>query len=378
MASWRRWGLGLALAGTLAFSGCSSAKEQQAPMEEPAPQFESQSNVDAVGGLADQRAKSAPAAPSAAGAPAREQLEAKDASKPSQEQKASVSNRYIIRTGNVTLQVAKVPKAMDQVQAVAKKNGGFVSDSNVQITEGVPPTATLTVRVPSDRFDAVMTELGGVGTVHARAVNSEDVSIQFIDTQSRIRNLQKEEATIVKLLDRTGKLSEILEVERELSRVRGEIEQAQGRLRQLAALVDLATIQVTLSEKVQVASTSPWQIPAVVENAWQNAQRELADVVSKVVAGGVWVMAYVLPLLIPGLLIFWVLGLVLRALLVDRLKLMTLPWFNRLWGAAAVVIACAVAPPLLGVVVLLGAVALLAWMGSLLWARFGRSMREEA
>jgi hypothetical protein len=160
--------------------------------------------------------------------------------------------------------------------------------------------------------------------------------------------------------------------------VRGEIEQSQGRLRQLSALVDLATIEVSLAEQVQATASSPWQLPTVMQNAWQNAQRELAQAVGTVVTGSIWVLAYVLPLLIPAVILFLLIGWGLRALLVDRLKLLPLAWFTRLWAAAAVVIVCIVAPPVLGVVVILAGVVFLAWAASALWGRFARGMREEA
>lgn len=375
MAGWRRWSAHVALAGMLLTAGCQQAAEKEGLHDEPA---ESGVSSEAVGGLSDNRAARPAAKAQEPGAPPPPPGEVARDRQGTKAPQSSTTNRYIIRRGSVTLQVNQVPEAMDAVGVVARRHGGFVSDSNIQITEGVPPSATLTVRVPSARFDSVMNELKGVGTVRARAINSEDVSVEFVDTQSRIRNLQKEEATILNLLDRTGKLSEILEVERELSRVRGEIEQAQGRIRQLSALVDLATIEVSLAEQVQASSTSPWQLPTVVQNAWHNAQRELAEAVGTLVTGTIWLVGYVLPLLIPAALIFLVVGWGLRSLLVDRLKLLPLAWFYRLWGAAAVVIACLVAPPILAVVLLLGGVVFLAWAGSALWGRFARGMREEA
>ena len=278
----------------------------------------------------------------------------------------------------MTLQVKDVREAMTQVDALAKAYGGFVSDADMQATEGRPPSASLTLRVPAGRFDEALDRLGGVGVVRAKNISGEDVTMEFVDTQARIRNLQRQEEQLLKLLNRAGKLSEVLEVERELARVRGEVERSQARLRHLSALVDLATIQVSLSEQVQVASTSPWQLPAVVENAWQNAQRELAGAVAGVIRGAIWLGAFVLPLILPALALFLLVGWGLRKLLVDQRQVMEAVLFRRVWLAVGLGLLCLAFPPLIGYVLLVAGIVFVLWAGAGLWRRFTGKRREEA
>lgn len=358
-----RWILAAALAAGLA--GCNAG--DQAIKEQPAPervegQAEAPGLGDAMGGAA---------APPAARSKAANQA-APEQGKPAAPN-ANVG-RYVIRRASVNLEVKDVRAALTRMRALAESSRGYVSDSSLNAAEGAAPSAQVTLRVPAARFDALLDQLGGLGTVRSRQVSGEDVTMEYVDTSSRIRNMQREEAQLLKLLNRTGDLSDVLAVERELARVRGEIEQAQGRLRQLSQLVDLATIEVHLAERVEVAASSPWQLGPTVTNAWQNAQAELAEAVAGVVRGAIWLVAFVLPLLVPALLLYLLIGWALSGLLVGRFKLLDRTLYRRIWAALGLALLAVMFPPVAGVVVL-AAVALAAiWAGSSL---FRRSRRRE-
>jgi hypothetical protein len=365
MPRWTRTSTLIALSIAL-MAGCQAAPDgkQAAMTEEPAPQ-------EAAGGLADNRADESLRARSAAkpGAPAPVAPSRKEKDAP--DSQSSQAGRYIIRSANVSLQVKDVREAMTRVQEVAALHRGFISDSSLEAGEGQTPSATLTIRVPAARFDQALNALGGVGVVRARQVSGQDVTVEFVDTDARVRNLKREEAELLKLLSRAGRLSEVLEVERELSRVRGQIEQAQGRLRQLASQVDLATIQVSLAETVQQVTTSPWQLGPVAENAWANAQRELAATVAAVIAGVIWFVAFVLPVGLPALLLFLFLGWALRRWAVDRRQLVPGTIYDRVWAAVGVALVAIAFPPILGLVAVAAVIAAVIWLGAKAVRSFG-------
>jgi len=128
-------------------------------------------------------------------------------------------------------------------------HGGFVSASHVTGSPGRPRSGRWTVRVPVDRFGEFLAALRPLGEVRSINSTSDDVTAEFYDIEARIRNKQQEEDRLLKLLaEATGKLEEVLAVERELSRVRGEIEQAQGRLRMLKDVTELTTVTVSVTE----------------------------------------------------------------------------------------------------------------------------------
>ena len=129
-----------------------------------------------------------------------------------------------------------------------KFHGGFLAESNLAAQTGTQRNATWRVRVPVDRFDLFVSAVGKLGEVRTNHVGSQDVTEEFADLEARIRNKQEEEKRLLKqLADSTGKLEDILSVERELSRVRGEVEQMQGRLRFLADRAD-RRITITATE----------------------------------------------------------------------------------------------------------------------------------
>lgn len=381
------------------FVGCSA---KEAPAERDLDQTSATSQLEAeggeggsFGGLADTRTQNRAAAPAAAVA---EDMKAKKemsregspmddaapqrkdaapggaANKPKPSQQDPTAGMYIIRRANLTVQVPDVKTGIQKVSALVKGAGGFVAESGYEATEGQTPSARMTLRVPTAKFDAMLETLGGVGTVFARNVESEDVTLQFVDTQSRIRNLQKEEVQILNVLKRTGKLLDVLEVERELARVRGEIEQSQGRIRQLANLVGLATIEVTLSEKVQVLSSSPWAaLPAAIENAWQDTERALAGAMAWAARTGIWLVAYVLPLAIPLICFYFIAGYFLRAWLVGSRKIVPEAWFQRFWLGLGLALISLWYPPLAGMIVLAAvAGAVLAGLGAFVTRFFVR------
>jgi hypothetical protein len=164
--------------------------------------------------------------------------------------------RKIIYTATVEMVCEKFTDSARKLADAVKAHGGFIADSNVVGAAGDAKTGTWKVRIPVERFDAFMTALGGVGEVQSANITSQDVSEEFYDLEARIKNKRVEEARLIQHLQQsTGKLNEILAVEREISRVREEVERMEGRQRFLANQTALTTVTVTLRELRSVAVT---------------------------------------------------------------------------------------------------------------------------
>jgi hypothetical protein len=117
--------------------------------------------------------------------------------------------------------------------------------------------AHLTIRVPQDQFFPALERLEGLGEVRSRNVGSEDVSERFIDLEARLRSSLREEESLLNLLSRANQVSEVLTIERELSRVRAEIERLQGQLNFLERRVELATISISLYPPAETVPQPP-------------------------------------------------------------------------------------------------------------------------
>ena len=155
------------------------------------------------------------------------------------------AQRKVISSAFIAIELEGVPDATSQVRVIAESLGGFVEQLS---SSGRPERrrATMTIRVPQDQFPQALERIEALGTVLSRDIGSEDVSEEFIDIEARLKNALGEEQSLLALLERARAVSDVLAIERELFRVRSEIERYQGRLNFLERRVELATITVSL------------------------------------------------------------------------------------------------------------------------------------
>lgn len=164
-------------------------------------------------------------------------------------QAVSQTKRVIIYTATVDLVVENLTSGQNKLMQLVKANDGYVAETNVGGSSGEQRTGSWKVRVPVEKYEAFMAGAQRLGELQTTNSSSQDVTAEFYDVSARIKNKQVEETRLQDLLRKaTGKLTEILQVEKELSRVRGEIEQLQGRIRVLSDLSSLTTITITMRE----------------------------------------------------------------------------------------------------------------------------------
>lgn len=213
---------------------------------------------------------------------------------PGGEPLAQLAERRIIKTGEVTVEVGNVAEAIGRVRALVAELGGYVGGSQAGTLE---QAASLTLRVPAERFDDALAGLRELGEeIVAETTREQDVSGQIVDLGARIENLRASEASYRALLERATRIEDVLSVQERLDAVRGEIEQLTAQLEQLEGQADLATLTVTLSPR-----------PAPVERqteAW-NPGATLNEAVAALVAAGqglldvaIWVFVVWAPMLL--------------------------------------------------------------------------------
>ncbi len=189
----------------------------------------------------------------------------------------------IIRTGQASLEVDSLELAMGRVQTLARSAGGFIASSQMQAGTVQLRAATLTIRVPSARFDELLNGLAPIGKVEYINVSAQDVGEEFTDITARVANARRLEQRLIELLaTRTGKLSDVLDIERELARVREEIERMEGRLRYLKAHVATSSLTVTVHEPAPVVGEtgSGGVIGEAFREAWRNFVRFTAQLIA--------------------------------------------------------------------------------------------------
>lgn len=155
--------------------------------------------------------------------------------------KTPVSGKLIL-TGTIGIRVDDIERSMDAVKRIAEDAGGYVANSERGVTTG-----SLRLRVPSDRFDAVLKSLRGAGTVLSLSTDAEDVTLQFYDLEGRIKAKRTVRDRIAAYLARAGSIEDLLRVESELGRVTEELESVESTMKNLADRISYSTITVSLS-----------------------------------------------------------------------------------------------------------------------------------
>jgi hypothetical protein len=159
--------------------------------------------------------------------------------------------RRIIYNGTLQLIVKDLDTAESDFKAILREFGALVANSEMTGSAGAPRSGHWRVRVPVERFDEFMAATVKLGVPQRNTTDSQDVSEEYYDLEDRIKNKKLELDTLRDYLKEkraTSRLDEILTIEKELNRVRTELDQLEGRLRRLKDLTALATADVTLQE----------------------------------------------------------------------------------------------------------------------------------
>ena len=216
-----------------------------------------------------------------------------------------VIQRKLVVNVNLTIEVDDLKKSAGEAESIAKDYGGYVFESSIS-QAGENKSGQISLRVPAANLDKALARVEKIGRVEFESKASEDVTRQFIDTTARLNNLKKEEVALSNLLNRPGKLEEILQVENELSRVRTDIESMQGQLNFLEKEVAYSKINLSLLSKGEPERFRNWPLRDTVKRAARSflyTGRNLGSAV-------IWIAFY-----LPYIILFYILYRILRRLL---------------------------------------------------------------
>lgn len=213
----------------------------------------------------------------------------------------SGTSPMIIRSGNASVEVDSLERAIAAVRALAARAGATIGSTMQQGGRDAVRSATIELRVAAPRFDLLVGGLDPLGRVEHVNVQAQDVGEEYVDIAARVANARRLEARLVQLLaTRTGRLEDVLAVERELARVREEIERHEGRMRYLRTRAAVSTLSVTVHERAPLVASHPGAHPmrdALVE-AWRRFVATTAAVIVGIGALLPLVLAVALGLLI--------------------------------------------------------------------------------
>ena len=222
-------------------------------------------------------------------------------------QPAVLQQRKIIFNATIALRVDDLEEAFTQLSRFVEQAGGYISSSQSYGNAGSARSSEWTMRIPGGQFSGFTKSVAGLGEVVTNSMTSQEVTAEFHDLDARIRNKQQEETRLQQYLDKsTAKLEDILNVEREITRVRGEVESMQGRLRVLADLTSLSTVTVRMSEVVDfvppVLASEP-KFAVQIASTWQSTIDSIAKFGQAIVLLAIKVVPWLILLGLPSLLI---------------------------------------------------------------------------
>ncbi|MBV9109226.1 MAG: DUF4349 domain-containing protein [Gemmatimonadetes bacterium] len=281
-------------------SGSEPNNDVAAPPVTAAPLSRSAQGAPGLVGSTD--AGQSTAADTASGPPPDAQTGAQPDSGP-----AVPATPMIIREGKATVRVDSLELAVAKVQQLAMSLGGYVASTNVQTGSENAREATLELKIPAAKWDQAVGGLKPIGKLESQETSSQDVGEEYVDVTARMQNSRRLEERLVNLLaTRTGKLEDVLAVERELARVREEIERYEGRLRYLRARVGMSTLTVVLHEHYPVLEPGQNPILSAFADAWRNFVGFLAALIAA--------LGWLIPLVLVLGVLAWIFAWVVKRL----------------------------------------------------------------
>ena len=222
--------------GLVALAGCSADSSGDSTAGGPAAAVDSRAQAEAaLGGASSDQAAKAADAPAAVTAVA--------------------YDRKLARRADISITVGDVDAAAAKVRTIAASAKGMVTAESISSEPDDPALggfSTITISVPTAELDATLDRLAEIGKVHSRNASTDDVTAQYVDTESRVKTMQASVDRVRALMTQATKLGDVVALEAELSRRQADLEATQSQLAALEDSVALSPVDVRLSTDEQV------------------------------------------------------------------------------------------------------------------------------
>lgn len=228
------------------------------------------------------------------------------------------TERVVIKDANLTLVVQDPSESMGSISQMAEEMGGFVVSANMYMQElesgAQVPRASITIRVPAERLNEALSRIKDQSDQDplSENISSQDVTSEYVDLQSRLRNLENTEAQLTEIMGSATKTEDVLAVYNQLVQVREQIEVIKGKIKyyEESAAMSAVSTELIADEAVQPLTIGGWQPQGVAKSAIQaliNSLKFLANAV-------IWIVLFFVPAILVLYVIFFLpLSLLWRA-----------------------------------------------------------------
>ena len=231
----------------------------------------------------------------------------------SSEAQGETTERLVVKRAEMRISVADPAEAMRTVVQWAESMQGYVVNSNQWNSTSDGQTyinASVMVRVPAERLDEMMQKVRDLAAdpktgVLSETVTGEDVTAEYVDSQARLRNLKAAEAQLVELLDQAPDLEYTLDIFRELTEIRSQIEVLEGRIKYLeeSAALSALSVEFVAEASLQPLQIGPWKPAGVAKEAIQTLVKVAQDVGTALIKFVIIWVPFLLPI---GLIVYFV------------------------------------------------------------------------
>jgi hypothetical protein len=273
---WQRVMVSGILCGGALLGSCSAAPEQSATAPEAARPAASPANVAFQNQVLEGSAQSDRAQKAMASTP-----------------KVPQRKTQLIKKANLGLSVQNVEKAIQGVTRITASHQGDLLglDDQIPKDDTTRRKATLSLRVPANQLEDALFALSKLGVTESRSIQVDDVSSQLVDFESRLRNLRKSEATVLKIMDRSGSVGDVLKVSQELGEIRNSIEQIDGQMQNLKQQVAYSTINLILEEAI-AQTPQGRSLGNQLQESWAQSTHSMGVLTTRLIQLGVWILVF--------------------------------------------------------------------------------------
>ena len=219
-------------------------------------------------------------------------------------QNAEIIGRKLIRTITIEAETKDLDALLTDLDTQLATLGGYVQSKQVRgsATGGGRRYASMTLRIPADKLDQFVNHVSGATNILSNSETTEDVTLKFIATESRIAALEAEEARVMELIGKAENLNELLTLESKLSGIRQELEEVKSQLKLYENLIDYGTVYLSISEEKEytvVVEDEPtvWER---ISTGFVKSLKNVIDILKHLVIFFFVALPYFLPILIPA------------------------------------------------------------------------------
>lgn len=199
------------------------------------------------------------------------------------------NDRKVVKSGNANIEVENFDSSISKIKELASTFEGYVTNSNMWTTSSDTKSGNITAKIPEKKFDEFGDSLSQIGKITSKETSAYDVTEEYIDLQARLKNLKNQEKRYTELLDMAKDVQDVLAIEAQLGRIRGEIESYEGRIKYLESTTTFGTFYINLYEPEKIAHE--WGI----NNAFDRAiDASIVSVAGIIILGGFFIPILIL------------------------------------------------------------------------------------